>query len=123
MGKKGINITAQRIAAIASIKGVVEDLGTAFHNKEAEIEAKLVSSKIDLERIKGEVEDYKLKIKNWKGKIKEYEYREADIKLREKRVTETEELLEKEKKLITSKKQHLIEWESELQVKARRLNG
>lgn len=123
MAKKSIDIKEQRIAGIASIKGVFKDLETAFFNKETEIEAKVISSRIELERIKGEVEDYKLKINAWKDRIKEFEYREADIKLRENRVKETEDILEEEKKLITSKKQHLIEWEGELTLKARRLNG
>jgi hypothetical protein len=123
MGKKDIDLTAQRIAAIASIKTVIEDLATAFQGKEHEINMNLTSAKIEVEKIMDEVEKAEAKVVKYKKRLKGFKEFEKDLAEREVRIKTTEDLLEKEKKLATSKKQHLIEWEKELTEKARRLNG
>jgi chromosome segregation ATPase len=123
MPKDDIDINAQRIAAIASIKQVVEDLGTAYANKEAEIRTKLNKAKIERESIKAQVTLKKQEYNKLKKANSDFKKRLEEIKKKEERIEKTEELLEKEKKLLTGKKQHLMEWEKELTEKARRIDG
>lgn len=123
MAKKGIDLTAEKVKAIASIKAILNDLEQVFDNRDAEIVNKLTNANIDLERIKAKTEESRKKALAYEKQIGYYSRMEEDLKEREQRIRKTEELLEKEKKLITAKKQHNIEWESQLREKERRLNG
>jgi len=123
MGRKDTNLKSQTSAAITTLKTVVDDLVDVLSGEVEKAQDELNKAKISVQQREDKLQELKGELGKYSKKINWYKTFEEDLNQREKRIETTEGIIEEEKKVLTAKKQHLIEWESELQVKARRLNG
>lgn len=123
MDKKGSNLKEQVKAGFDAIDVVVSDLQKAFDDELTAVQNQLTNDKISVKKNYEKVKALQAEALHLEGQIESLTEWKKDLKKREQRAEKTEELLEEEKKVLTAKKQHLIEWEKELNEKARRLNG
>lgn len=121
MGEENSNLIRQTNAAIEAIKQVAEDLAVALDNAVQKTIDEILKNKGIIVALKKEIKEYEERLNTYDSRVENYKSRWRELKKKEERIEATEQLLEDEKKLITGKKQHLIEWEDELQVKERKL--